>query len=127
MFANNSSEMVDLSKPFRAVQQGLRIGQARLAAAQQRLVPIDGPVRRAQDRLIGKPQRLDRSLEAHFESGPVRSKRARMTEQNTGLLADERHAMHARRSLDDALELLNSERLRQVVECAELDRLRGRA
>jgi hypothetical protein len=125
--ADTAAQMIEPVESLRGVDDGAGMRQARLRASEQRFVAIHSAIRSVEDRLIRHPERRHRAIEARFETGAIGAKRAGVAEQLGGLLRDAGHTAELRRLLDDALDVVWQNRLREVAQGAELERLDGRA
>jgi hypothetical protein len=77
----------------------------------------------ADDWLIGDPQRVQRAIEACFEAEQVPSAQPARPHEGQRLAFEPRDASQADGARQHALELVEVERLREVNERAQLDRL----
>ncbi len=115
--AHLAAEVRETLQPLCRVEDGARVGQRRLLAAQQRLVPEERAVGDADDRLIGHPQRLQSAIEGPPEHHAVSfAEPAVLLSQ--GLPFELGHLVEADGAQHHGVQLGHRERLDQVLECA---------
>ena len=116
-----TAHLVDAPPPLGGVEDGARAREGRLAAAEERLVSEEAPVRDPHDRLVGHPERLDRAREDDVEADAVPGAGVIAVEHVHRVALGAREPRQVDRALEERTQMLDVERLGEVAEGPELD------